>query len=635
MKFDELVERLVTLPWWRPALIAITACVLCLLGPTASATTASRQTITSFTASPTSVTTSNGLVKLKVAFPLSNSTTCTYSAVPALVGLPITDTCSGHPGALQQNIALPLNTNASVVKYKITLSVSGPNGTATAKVKVKVAPGAGYPPISGLISTTGGVASSCGVLSSGGVDCWGRGYAGELGNGKLYKNPDGGGGSATAVQVVGAEGTGTLSGVTSLISDEEGFCALLTTSGVDCWGDGTDGALGNGSYGNSAIPVAVEGVGGVGTLSGATSLVSDGDQGYCALLTTSAVDCWGDGSSGVLGNGSTDGSLVPVQVVGVGGSGTLSGVASVATYVNGGENSVTAYCALLLSGGVDCWGDGRSGELGGGSFTSSSAPVEVEGVAGTGTLSGATSLTGGLSGFCAVLTSGGVDCWGEGAVGELGNGLFYPTSPYGSATPVQVIGTGGTGTLSGAASLASDGEGFCAILTSGGVDCWGYGPYGELGNGAFYTTGSQGSATPVHVVGVGSTGSLANVATLNAITDGYCALLTTAGVDCWGYGEQGQLGNGTYYTSANNGSAVAVQVEGIGDTGTLSGVSSLEATTFWEEGGPGTFYDFCAVLSSGGAACWGSGGLGALGDGFFYTSGDNLGSATPAQVVSK
>ena len=54
------------------------------------------------------------------------------------------------------------------------------------------------------------------------------------------------------------------------------------------------------------------------------------------------------------------------------------------------------------------------------------------------------------------------------------------------------------------ASLASAGgygESDCAVLTSGRVDCWGYGYYGDLGNGTFYTTGNEGSATPVAVWG--------------------------------------------------------------------------------------------------------------------------------------
>lgn len=62
------------------------------------------------------------------------------------------------------------------------------------------------------------------------------------------------------------------------------------------------------------------------------------------------------------------------------------------------------------------------------------------------------------------------------------------------------------------------------------------------------TTGHDGSATPVAVEGVGGTGTLAEVTGLvDNIDGGYCALLTSGEVDCWALGESGELGNGTFY----------------------------------------------------------------------------------------
>jgi alpha-tubulin suppressor-like RCC1 family protein len=211
------------------------------------------------------------------------------------------------------------------------------------------------------------------------------------------------------------------------------------------------------------------------------------------------------------------------------------------------------YCALLTSSGVDCWGDGKYGQLGNGTFYTSShegsaTPVAVEGVGGTGTLTGVASLVSDNDGYCAVLTSSGVDCWGNGHDGELGNGTFYSHSPYGSATPVAVEGVGGTGRLTGVTSLVGEHKSYCALLTSGGVDCWGYGEYGQLGNGTFYKSSPKGSATPVEVEGVGGTGTLTGVASLVGGLKSYCAVLTSSGVDCWGYGYFGELGNGTFYT---------------------------------------------------------------------------------------
>ena len=206
---------------------------------------------------------------------------------------------------------------------------------------------------------------------------------------------------------------------------------------------------------------------------------------------------------------------------------------------------------------------------------------------GSGTLSGVASLTsngndiGYGAGYCALLTSGRVDCWGYGFSGELGNGKFYTSGNLGSAKPGAVVSTSGSGTLSGVASLTGNRNGYCALLTSGRVDCWGYGFYGQLGNGPFYTSGNQGSAIPVAVVSTSGSGTLSGVASLtsdyngNGLTgtpNGYCALLTSGGVDCWGYGNGGQLGNGKFYTSGNQGSAKPVAVVSTSGSGTLSGV---------------------------------------------------------------
>ena len=154
-----------------------------------------------------------------------------------------------------------------------------------------------------------------------------------------------------------------------------------------------------------------------------------------------------------------------------------------------------------------------------------------------------------------------MDCWGYGRDGDLGNGTFYKSGNDGSAIPVAVKGLGGVGSLAGVAALTGgSGSGYCAHLTSGKVDCWGYGYNGQLGNGTFYTAGVTGSAVPVAVKGLGGTGALSDVARLTSYGTGYCALLTSGQVDCWGWGVYGQLGNGTFYPASPYGSAVPVAV---------------------------------------------------------------------------
>src|SRR4029077_14240871 len=81
---------------------------------------------------------------------------------------------------------------------------------------------------------------------------------------------------------------------------------------------------------------------------------------------------------------------------------------------------------------------------------------------------------------------------------------------------------------------------FCAVLSTGAVDCWGYNYFGELCNGTTQgTDGIGGFDTPQ------STGINDAVSVASDGIDGYCAALSTGGIDCWGLNNSGQLGNGT------------------------------------------------------------------------------------------
>ncbi len=507
-------------------------------------------------------------------------------------------------------VLVPTGATTSVI------NVTTPGGLATRARKFVVTA-----PLDGVVSVASAANSNCAVLTSGGVDCWGDGEGGELGNGVFYTSAHHFG-SAFAVPVLGVGASGTLGGVASVASDASGYCALLTSGGVDCWGDGDRGQLGDGrsyttGHEGSAVPVAVLGVGGSGTLGGVVSLTSDENYrgvGYCALLTSGGVDCWG----GQDGDGSSVGSAVPVAVLGAGGSGTLGGVVSLTSDGSG-------YCALLSSGGVDCWGGGY---LGNGIAEESHVPVAVLGVGGNGTLGGVASLATDGAGYCALLTASGLDCWGDGYWGQLGNGVFYGVDQGEESTvPVAVLGLGGRGTLGGVASLAG---GYCSVLTSGGVDCWGFGYWGQLGNGVFYGSIDPidaGSAVPVAVLGLGGSGTLGGATSLATDDQPYgqgdCALLTSGGVDCWGYGRNGELGDGVKYRTGNpgdavDGSAVPVAVLGVGGSGILAGVVSLVGDT----------QGFCTLPASGGVDCWGVGYRGQLGDGVF------LGSAVPVAVAT-
>ena len=140
----------------------------------------------------------------------------------------------------------------------------------------------------------------------------------------------------------------------------------------------------------------------------------------------------------------------------------------------------------------------------------------------------AVALSSGNYHTCAILDNGAVSCWGYGTYGQLGNG---GTSDKTTPTLTSSLGTGRT-----AVALSSGDYHTCAILDNGAVSCWGNGYYGQLGNG-----GTSDKTTPT------LTSSLGTGRTAVALSSGgyhTCAILDNGAVSCWGYGNHGQLGNG-------------------------------------------------------------------------------------------
>jgi hypothetical protein len=301
------------------------------------------------------------------------------------------------------------------------------------------------------------------------------------------------------------------------------------------WGDNDEGQLGDGGGARATTPIAVPGLTGV-------TAIAAGPGAALALLSDGTVVAWGGNHAGSVGDGTTTEKDVPVPVEG------LSEVVGVAA----GEEGHSI--AVRSDGSVVEWGR---------SYTSSAinkSPVPVAGI------SGAVVVAAGPISATALLSDGEVLTWGSPEWGVLGNGETTG-APEG---PQRVCAVGSTGPcpagpfLTGVAQIADGGEFDLARLEDGTVAAWGVNYFGQLGtgehNGPESCSTAVCSGTPVAVSGLSGVTAVA-VGQQHAL-----ALLSTGGVDAWGVGGDGQLGNGS-----ENGQDSPMPVSG------LSGMVGLAA----------------------------------------------------------
>jgi len=406
------------------------------------------------------------------------------------------------------------------------------------------------PPDVAVESLCSGLAHSCAV-SRGGVLCWGYdGPEGRLGDG-------GGSMSSTPVQVVGLPPG---SGASQVSCGSYHSCALVN-GGVKCWGAGLVGQLGDGALADSPFPVDVFGLG----VHSAVHQIAVGQDFSCALVN-GGVRCWGDGLNGQLGDGLSASSSLPVQVSGLP---DASGVREIAL----GD---THACAVV-GDGAKCWGSDFSGENGSLDGLRHASPVDVQGLLPG---SGVTGIAAGGLSSCAIV-DGGVKCWGDGSVGQLGDG-----GSANRAAPAPVAGLPVGGNVQ-AISLGN--QGGCAI-DNDALKCWGAGTAGQLGDGLLTS-----ASTPVTVSGLGAGSATTQIAMGGA----HACALSKGQVRCFGLNTTGQVGDGAALPGATPVASPA-PVVGLQDS---LGVSQLAS---------GVAHS-CALVR-GGVKCWGDNASGQLGD---------------------
>jgi alpha-tubulin suppressor-like RCC1 family protein len=143
---------------------------------------------------------------------------------------------------------------------------------------------------------------------------------------------------------------------------------VLESGAVKCWGNNSYGQLGDNSATNRYVPTAVSGID--GTVGNKAVAIATGDFHTCVVLDSGVMKCWGNNADGQLGNDSTSQELVPVSVLGIDGSIAEKKAAA----LSAGDNTT---CVVMLNATAKCWGDNSSGQLGDGTLIDRSVPTHV------------------------------------------------------------------------------------------------------------------------------------------------------------------------------------------------------------------------------------------------------------------
>lgn len=242
--------------------------------------------------------------------------------------------------------------------------------------------------------------------------------------------------------------------------------AVDTTGHVWGWGVNGGGELCLGNRQQHLVPVQLP-FDHVTALAGAFS--------HAVYDSAGQVFACGLGKAGVLGNGATKSSFVPVKVTGLGPSAHV--VTLVAAFANAG--------ALLADGSYLDWGINGLGQLGIGSAALlSDVPVQVPLPAGVAQIAQGGSAPGNGQSLV-LLTTGALYAWGANMKGQLGDGTTTQQSSPELITPPAGV----TYEL-----LASSGSTSYGVTPAGDVYSWGAGGVGQIGNGT-----TTGSLTPVKV----------------------------------------------------------------------------------------------------------------------------------------
>jgi alpha-tubulin suppressor-like RCC1 family protein len=386
---------------------------------------------------------------------------------------------------------------------------------STSPVAPSAEPALGPAPSATLMvsQVNAGVIHNCAVAADNHAYCWGYNANGQIGDGTTSFE------RVRPTAVAGGHSFRQISG------GEYHTCGVTTENRAYCWGAG--GYLGDGTTTTRLRPYPVAG-------GHSFRQVSAGPTHTCGVTTSDRVYCWGHNSFGQLGTGTQDTLDQPAfSPVAVASSLRFRGV-SVGFWHS---------CGVTMTDLAYCWGGDQWGQIGDGAASGSCAvpighvacrkrPTLVAGGyrwrqvdAGGGNGPGEDNpepIDGGRT--CGVTTDGRAFCWGDGTLGQNGDGtrsIRMAPSKVAADRSFSVVSTGEWHS--------------CALSTDNRAFCWGMNHFGQVGDG---TEGTM-RLRPRAVVG----GHLFHQ--ISAGGGSTCGRTMTGAAYCWGFyvGD----GTGSYY----------------------------------------------------------------------------------------
>ncbi|WP_240416491.1 cadherin-like beta sandwich domain-containing protein [Paenibacillus periandrae] len=390
------------------------------------------------------------------------------------------------------------------------------------------------------------------------------------------------------------------------------YFLVLSLDGTSLWGWGpynSSGQIGDGT--TNAKPTPVISTAWINQDIPEISSTGDIAAGYShglLLKTNGTVWAWGRNNNGQLGNGTTSNSSVPMQVP------SLTGIIRIVAGYN-------FNLALKNDGTVWAWGDNSFGQLGDGTKIQRNSPIQIS------SLTNVVDIGAGAYHSLAVQPDGSLFSWGDNSHGQLGDG-----STSSKSSPIKVPSLTAVKTAKGGLYHTA------AIKLDGTVYSWGFNSYGQVGDG---TTVDKTSPT--------RSGSISRVAQISVSSNHTMSLGSDGSVYGWGANNYGELGglstspnvptlstivdstkislgvlhelairsDGTVWASGNNGYGQL----GNGNTANQNALTRVQGISDVVDVVAGSSFSI-ALTGDGKVWSWGDNGFGQLGNGTTTSTGN-------------